>query len=151
MAKEASGANAENLLLATFHVGDGFYGLDASRVQEVIRVRRVTRVPDAAGCIRGLINLRGKIATLIDLGKKLGVGSDSGGERRALIVEQNGELLGLLVDRVSDVVEVAPDNLLPPPAAAGANSAFYAGVCRSGGRLITLLNVGRILETGNGR
>jgi purine-binding chemotaxis protein CheW len=140
----------QTALLTTFFVRDALCALDAAGVQEVIRLGPVTPVCYAPEQILGIVNLRGKIVTIVDLGLRLGfpkavAGSDS----RIFIVEDRNEFIGLLVDRVDEVVEVERDSWQPPPANANWGQArFFKGVCRVRGRVITLLDAGVILAEG---
>jgi purine-binding chemotaxis protein CheW len=138
----------QNVLLSTFYVKDALCALDASRVQEVIRVDSVTPVRHAPEEVTGVMNLRGKIVTLLDLGIILGFGkSEITPESRVFILENRNEFFGMLVGRAAEVVEVAAgqyDSLpvnIPP-----AQARFYTGVCRAGGRVTTLLNASEILN-----
>ena len=136
------------LLLATFFVGNTLCALDASRVQEVLRVGSVTPVRHAPDQVAGVINLRGKIVTLLDLGMILGFGkSVVTRESRVFIVEDRLEFIGVLVDRVADVVEVelGRKEALPINIPA-AQARFFQGVCRAGGRVIALLNSREVLN-----
>lgn len=141
-------SSAQTVLLATFFVGDALCALDASGVQEVIRVESVTSVRHAPGEVAGVINLRGKIVTLLDLGMILGFGkSVISRESRVFIIEDRNEFLGVLVDRVGEVIEVEPgetDSL--PVNIPAAQARFFLGVCRAGGRVIALLNPGEVLN-----
>lgn len=142
--------SSQPTLLATFFVRDALCGLSASSVQEVIRLGAITTAPHAPPDVAGIINLRGRIVTIVDAGKKLGYGPTvAGPETRVFIVEDHNEFLGLLVDRVGEVVEVEsgaaeplPSNLRP------AQARYFTGVNRVGGRVIALLNSGDILAAG---
>ena len=141
----------QTVLLATFFVRDALCGLDAAGVQEVIRLGPVTRVHHAPEEILGIVNLRGKIVTVVDLGLRLGFPKAApGGDSRIFIIEHRNEFIGLLVDRVDEVVEVERGQWQAPPANVNWGQArFFEGVCRAGGRVITLLDAGRILELRN--
>lgn len=134
-------------LLATFYVRDALCALDAAAVQEVIRVSSVTPVRHAPPEIAGVINLRGRIVTLIDTGLMLGLGKAAPDrESRIFIIEDHNEFLGLLVDRVDEVIEVEAGSEGPLPVnIPPAQSRFFKGVCRIGGRVIALLNTGELL------
>lgn len=140
----------QSQLLTTFSVRGALCALDASGVQEVIRLEAVTPVRHAPGEVAGVINLRGKIVTLLDLGMILGFGpSVPTRDSRIFIVEDRNEFLGVLVDSVAEVIEVEPgeEESLPlniPPAQAK----FFRGVCRSSGKVIALLNVDEVLREG---
>jgi purine-binding chemotaxis protein CheW len=141
----------QTTLLATFFVRDALCALDAAGVQEVIRLGPVTPVRYAPDEVLGIVNLRGKIVTIIDLGLRLGFPRTvAGGDSRIFIMEDRNEFIGLLVDRVDEVVEVESAHWQPPPANVNwGQSRFFKGVCRARGRVITLLDAGQILRLGN--
>ena len=134
-------------LLATFFVRGALCGLDAAGIQEVIRLGPVTPVHHASAEVAGIINLRGKIVTILDLGLRLGfTPAVPSPESRIFILENGTEFIGLLVDRVDEVVEVDGEHWQPSPANVPAEQArFFKGVCRAGGRVIALLDASRIL------
>jgi purine-binding chemotaxis protein CheW len=124
------------------------FGLPISRVQDVFVPARVTRVPLAPPEVSGVLNLRGRIVTVIDLRRRLGLpvrprtASDM-----AIGIEQNGEAYGLLVDSVSEVMRISdavraanPTNLDPCLAE------LSAGVYRLEGELLIVLDVDRVLD-----
>jgi purine-binding chemotaxis protein CheW len=137
-------------LLATFFVRDALCGLNASSVQEVIRLGAMTAAPHAPPDVAGIINLRGRIVTVVDAGMKLGYGPTlPGPETRVFIVEDHDEFLGLLVDRVGEVFEVESGAEEPMPAnLRPAQSRYFKGLNRVAGRVISLLNAGEMLAVG---
>lgn len=143
----------QTALLATFFVRDALCALDAAGVQEVIRLGPVTPVRFAPEEVLGIVNLRGKIVTIVDLGLRLGFGKAKPGiDSRIFIVEDRNEFIGLLVDRVDEVVEVERDCWQPPPANVNWGQArFFKGVCRARGHVITLLDASQILAEGQER
>jgi purine-binding chemotaxis protein CheW len=141
----------QTTLLATFFVRDARCALDAAGVQEVIRLGPVTPVRYAPEEVLGIVNLRGKIVTILDLGLRLGFPKAiAGGETRIFIIEDRNEFIGLLVDRVDEVVEVESGHWQPPPANVNWGQArFFKGVCRVRDRVITLLDAGEVLKPRN--
>lgn len=132
----------QTLLLASLWVRGSHCALNASTVQEVIRVDVVTPVRHAPLEVAGVINLRGRIVTLLDLGRILGYGpSTITAESRIFIVEDRTEFLGVLVDRVGDVVEVEVSSLGPLPLnLSPARSRFFKAVCRVSGSVLAILD-----------
>ena len=147
MSQTLTTQTGQTVLLATFYVRDALCALDAAGVQEVIRLGPVTPVHYAPEEVLGIVNLRGKIVTIVDLGLRLGFPKAlAGSESRIFIVEDRNEFIGLLVDRVDEVVEVERDHWQPPPANVNWGQArFFKGICRARGRVVTLLDAGQIL------
>ena len=147
MVQTLTSQGGQTVLLATFYVRDALCALDAAGVQEVIRLGPVTPVRYAPEEVLGIVNLRGKIVTIVDLGLRLGFSrAVAGGDSRIFIIEDRDEFIGLLVDRVDEVVEVERDSWQPPPAnVCWGQARFFKGVCRSRGHVITLLDASQIL------
>ena len=102
-------ADDRQVLVITFDVSGSLFGMETSLVQEVVRLTAVTPVHDAASCVVGVMNLRGHISTVIDLSTRLGLGQfDPDGDKRIIIVEWSGERVGLVVDKMEDVLSVDP-------------------------------------------
>jgi purine-binding chemotaxis protein CheW len=137
----------QSMLLATFFVRDALCALDATEVQEVIRLGPVTPVHYAPEEVLGIMNLRGKIVTVVDLGLRIGFArAQAGSDSRIFIIEDENEFIGVLVDRVDEVLEVERDRWQPTPVNVTAEQArFFKGVCRARDRVITLLDAGQIL------
>ena len=134
-------------LLATFFIRDAHCALDAAGVQEVIRLGPLTPICHASEEILGVLNLRGRIVTILDVGLTLGFEKVvPGPDSRIFIIEDRGEFIGLLVDRVGEVVEVEGSRMGPPPAnVSQAQGRFFKGVHRVGRQVITLVDVDQIL------
>jgi|WetSurMetagenome_2_1015567.scaffolds.fasta_scaffold342754_1 purine-binding chemotaxis protein CheW len=139
------------ILLVTFLLGDALFGIDAQQVQEVVRVGDITPVYHATSCVAGIRNLRGRIITVIDLRVRLNLGSvPDTPNTRILIVEWQNEPIGLLVDSVADTINIEPADIVPPPPNVFLCQAQYMlGVCRSGNRLVALLDPGAVLQAEN--
>ena len=136
-----------NLLLIIFRLGGAWYGLEASQVQEVIRVDENTPVYHAPAYVRGIINLRGKIVTVLDTETKLGltphpVSPDS----RILVVTWNHEQVGLLVEVVAEVINLDKDQIEPCPLNISERlRSFLTGVFNSDNRLIGIIDLDTVL------
>jgi purine-binding chemotaxis protein CheW len=114
------------------------------------QLRAITLAPHAPPDVAGIINLRGRIVTVVDAGMKLGYGPTAPGQNsRVFIVEDRDEFLGLLVDRVGEVLEVESGTEEPMPAnLRPAQSRYFKGVNRIGGRVIALLDSAEMLAVG---
>ncbi len=134
--------------LATFYIGDALCGMDILKVQEINKLMEMTRVPQAPDYVTGILNLRGQIVTIIDLGRKLGLGeTDLGDDPRNIIVNAPGEHIGLLVRKISDVANADPDGIEPPPANMnGIQGTFFTGVYKTDDQLIGILDVEEVLK-----
>ncbi len=109
-------ATQTGLQLCTFRVGDLYLGIDVLEVEEVLYQADLTAVPHAAPAVCGLINLRGQIATTIDLRNRLGLEPrDEEARPIHVVVRSAGESISLLVDSIGDVLEVDPAAYEPPP------------------------------------
>ncbi|MCP3938873.1 MAG: chemotaxis protein CheW [Actinomycetia bacterium] len=102
------------LQLCTFRVGELLLGIDVLNVQEVLREQSITRVPHAHPSISGLINLRGKITTAIDLGSRLDA-QTTGSAAIHVVVRTGGSVASVIVDSIGEVIEVDPSTYEAPP------------------------------------
>ena len=92
-----------------FMVGKESFGVDIGRVQEIVTVPEITKVPDTPDFLEGIINLRGKIVSVVDLRKRLKFnGSEKSKKNRILVTEMDGRVVGLIVDEVSEVLKLNP-------------------------------------------
>lgn len=141
----------------TFQLGRESYGIGILKVQEIVGVMPVTRMPKMPGFVRGLVNLRGKVIPVFDLRLKFGLEGKDDTERTCIIVVQlsldadrarGGEevTLGIIVDEVNEVVDVAQSQIEPTPAfGAAVDVSFLLGVGKVGQKVVMLLDADRIL------
>ena len=138
----------KTLELATFYVGDSLYGINILKIQEINKHLDVTVVPKAPDYVQGVLNLRGRIVTVIDLGKKLGLSPiDPSKNNRNIIVDSHDEQIGFLVDSISDVLQAESDKIEPAPAnIGGVQGSFFKGVLKTENKLIGVLDVEEVLR-----
>lgn len=135
--------------MATFYIGKAICGIDILKVQEINRQTiQMTRVPQAQEYISGVLNLRGRIVTVMDLGRKLGLSpTELSDDSRNIIVNSQNEHIGLLVDRISDVVPADRSEILPPPSnVGGVQGKYFEGVFQIQQGLIAVLDIEEVLK-----
>jgi purine-binding chemotaxis protein CheW len=136
------------LHIVGFRVGRETYGVPIVSLHEIVRVPEITAVPDAPDYVEGVINLRGKIVSVIDLRKRLGEREIINSRRnRILVVEHRGRLSGLIVDSASEVLKVPAEDVEASPMEfedGGLNC--VTGLGKYQGRLIVLLDMAKLLE-----
>jgi len=140
--------HSDTVELASFYVGEALCGMDILKVQEINKLIEMTRVPQAPEYVLGILNLRGEIVTIIDLGKKLGLKSTELNDKtRNIIVNSNGEHIGLMVEQISDVIQVEWEKVEPPPAnISDVQGKYFTGVFKTADRLIGILDVEKVLK-----
>ncbi len=145
---ETAAHNSNMRELALFKVNDMICGLDTSLVQEINKQTDITDVHLAPDYVRGVMNLRGEIATVIDLRTKFGLESlEINDEMKVVVVRQGTENIGLLVDSVSDVVMADSNEISPPPSnVSGVTGIFFDGIYTMEQDLVAVLNVDELLK-----
>ena len=139
---------AKHFQLVVFRVGKELYGIGIDSVYEIIKVPDITAMPDAPDFFEGVINLRGKIIPVIDLRKRLRLQKvEKNRSSRILITDNQGRLVGLLVDSVSEVLKLNPEAIEEPPQMIAAIGIEYiTGVAKVAGRLVTLMDLAKVLS-----
>lgn len=135
----------------TFRVADLFFGVDVSKVQEVIRFQPMTPVPLAPCSVKGLVNLRGQIITAIDLRSILKFAPLAGEEKPMnVVVRTEGEVVSLLVDSIGDVLEVEPADFEPTPEIIADHvRSVLSGVFKLPDEILLVLNAPACTEPAN--
>ncbi len=136
----------------TFRLAGEEYGVEILRVQEIKGYSRVTPVPNAPPAVKGVMNLRGTVVPVFDLRTRFGMPRVEPDPFTVVIVVTVGpQMAGLVVDAVSDVLDVGPADFVPPPdLGAGADTSFMTGMARTGDRLVTLLNIDQLVGAADG-
>ena len=137
------------LKLVGFYLGEEEYAVDILRIKEIKLMQEITNVPKAPSFVEGVINLRGDIVPIIDLKKKLSLGSAViNEETKIIVVEIENKMVGMIVDEVSEVIEIEDTNMAPPPPIiAGIEGEYLKGVGRLKDKLLILLDITKILTT----
>jgi len=133
----------------TFRIGSQFYCVDIMSVREIRGWTPATQLPRAPGFVRGVINLRGVVLPIIDLADRLGFAPTEPTARHVIIVAQTGrQVVGLLVDAVSDIINMAADKVQPTPdVGSEAARAFVLGVMAIDDRMISLIALESVMPT----
>lgn len=153
LVKAEQQAAADHQQYLTFVLGGEMYAIAILSVKEIIDYGNLTVVPMMPECIRGVINLRGAVVPVVDLARRFSSGSTEITRRSCIViveVETDGEHqdIGVIVDAVSEVLEIGHDQIEPTPAfGAKIRTDFIQGMGKVGGRFVIVLNVNRVLST----
>ncbi|MEI6386110.1 MAG: chemotaxis protein CheW [Spirochaetota bacterium] len=141
-------SDSGSVMLVVFAAGNSFMAYDARSVGEVIRLPRITRSYGAAPYVMGVVNLRGRIITVIDLEAKLGLPRTEPHDPRLLVIEEaGGEAIGVQVPALHDVIEADVTEIQPMRAdLRGADPELFVGVLRRDDMLVAILDPKRSLS-----
>jgi purine-binding chemotaxis protein CheW len=130
----------------SFNIGREEYGIEIKKVQEIRGYENVTPLPGVASFIKGVVNLRGAIVPIIDLRIRLSVGTPTYIPSTAVvIIDIKDKFFGIIVDGVSDVINLASEHLRPAPDVSGEQNSFITGRGSFGDRLFILLDIEKLL------
>lgn len=135
------------LQYVTFKLDDETYGINVMQIQEVLRYTEIAPVPGAPDYVLGIINLRGNVVTVIDTRKRFGLSeADMTDHTRVVVLEVEGQVIGILVDSVAEVVYLKQSEIETAPNVGNDESArFIQGVCNKNGELIILVEFEKML------
>ncbi len=143
-------ATGEEIQLVCFKVNNEEYGFDIMSVQEIIRLREVTGLPQTKNYIEGIINLRGNVVPVVDMRKRFDMEEgERSTQNRVIVVNIEGRTTGMIVDSVTEVLRIAKDQVEDPPrAVAGVDGRFFEGIGKlnSGKRMIILIKLESLLS-----
>jgi len=146
-AKNPVHAPAELLQLVSFYLGAEEFAMEILKVQEIIRMVDLTRVPNSPAFVEGVINLRGKVIPVIGLRKRFGMEpKEHDKQTRIIVIEILGTVIGFVVDSVSEVLRIPADTVEPPPRLAKSDREYVSGVGKLPSRLLLLLDVNKLLS-----
>lgn len=131
-----------------FQLGNETFGLDIAKVWEIINFQNITKVPQAAEFIEGIINLRGKVIPVLDLRKRFALSTNEDSHAiRIIVVEIQGNIMGIMVDGVSEVLRISSEIVeAPPPAITNLDAEYLEGVAKLDDKLIIMLNIEKVLS-----
>ncbi len=145
-----SGQTAEDPIFqyVTFRLDDETYGINVMQIQEVLRYTEIAPVPGAPDYVLGIINLRGNVVTVIDTRQRFGLSqSNISDHTRIVVLEIDGQVVGVLVDSVAEVVYLKQSEVETAPNVGNEESArFIQGVCNKNGELIILVEFEKMLS-----
>jgi purine-binding chemotaxis protein CheW len=142
---------AGDLHLVTFRIGSELFGVPISTVHEIVRVPAIARIPQAPDFVEGVINLRGRVITVVDLRKRMNQptsGAQGVWDRksRILVIETEGRQVGAIVDEVTEVLKLSGERVEPaPPMVAGLSNQYINGVGKLVDDLLILIDIDKIL------
>lgn len=142
------GFSTDGCQYLTFTLGEEHYGVDILRVQEIKGYTAVTRIPNTPDSIKGVLNLRGTIVPIIDLRAKFGMEKiDYTRFTVIVVVVVKDRVMGIIVDAVSDVLNIPKKDIQPTPQFGTAvDVSFISGIGKCGDKLVALLDIDQILS-----
>ncbi len=134
--------------LVVFELAGESYGVDIGAVNTIIRMQAITRVPRTPDYVEGIINLRGSIIPVIDLRKRFVLSAeDQTIASRIVVVEALGQMIGVVVDAVTETLSISSDAIEPPsPIVTSVDSTYVRGIGKLDNRLIILLDLDKVLS-----
>lgn len=137
----------ETFKIVIFKLGEEEYGLNIDYVQSIERILPITRVPNTHEYVKGVINLRGNVTPVIELGKRLNQGETHYSDNTRIIISKYEDIeLGLIVDQTSDVMDISNEDL-EEASATGIDFDALGGIVNKDGRLIILIKLEELMKT----
>lgn len=136
------------LQLVSFRLEQEEYGIEITKVQEIILMGEITRVPQTPSFIKGLINLRSTVIPIVDLRTRFSLEQKGiSDETRIMVVNVRGKTIGIIVDAVNEVLRIEKSRISPPPpTVAGLGREYLTGLIKLENRLLILLDIDKILD-----
>ena len=133
--------------LVSFTLAKELYGVEITKVREIILITDITRIPETPNFVKGLINLRSTVIPIVDLRLRFGLAQqDVSDETRIMVVNVAGKTIGIIVDAVSEVLRISHNQIAPPPpTVAGLGREYLTGLVKLENRLLILLDIDKIL------
>jgi len=148
IARDAKERSAKRGQYLAWRLGPVEYGVDIQKVQEIRSYEEPTRVPASPECLKGVVNLRGVIVPIVDLRVKLGAEASYTASTVVVVLSVHGRVAGVVVDAVSDVVNLTQDSILPPPQLSqleGGAASFVTGVASIDERMLLIADLDILL------
>ena len=138
---------AGSMQLVSFRLAEEEYGIEITKIREIILMGEITRIPQTPHYVKGLINLRSTVIPVIDLRTRFGLPeAELTDESRIMVLHVGSKTIGIVVDAVSEVLRATKDQIAPPPpTVAGLGREYLTGLVKLEERLLILLDIDRIL------
>jgi purine-binding chemotaxis protein CheW len=137
----------DSLQIVCLKIGNEEYGIDILKVQEIQKVPKLVKLPFAQEHVLGVIDLRGKVIPIVDLGKRFGIISDISKSNRIVVVDIEGKKIGLAIDGVSNVINIDSGKIdPPPPVIRGISGKYIIGVAKVQEGFIVILDINQIFS-----
>ncbi|PNV84508.1 MAG: chemotaxis protein CheW [Sulfurimonas sp.] len=140
----------ESNQLLTFKLGSETYGIQINKVREILTYPIVTPIPDASRWVKGVINLRGEVAPIIDLRVRFSINSEPIYNERTIVIAvktEDARMIGLVVDEVSDMENVDIDKLYPAPDMGTSIAPKYLkGLFKKEDKMVVILDIDKVLD-----
>ena len=145
-AQRTLAATADSMQLISFKLGEETYGIEITKIREIIRMGQITQIPEAPRYIKGLINLRSTVIPVIDLRTRFGLAEgELTNESRIMVLNVGSRTIGIVVDAVSEVLRVTGDQISEaPPTVASLGDEYMTGLVRLEEQLLILLDVDKL-------
>jgi purine-binding chemotaxis protein CheW len=137
----------KEIKLACFALEGQNYAVDIMKIRQIIRPTKIRPLPQAPEFLEGVINLRGAVIPVMDLRKRFAMKINPEQEPRVIIVSVERQVVGVMVDEVSEVISISPDQIQPPPRLSGIPSNFLTGACQWGDSILLILNLDELLTS----
>lgn len=145
---EENDSTQENKFL-TFYLGSESYGIEIQKIMEIVEIQKITRVPETLAFIKGVMNLRGNVIPVMDLRLRFGMEEAAYTNRTCvIIVTEEDVLVGLIIDSVSEVMEILGKNIEPILEKQNSKNQFIKGIGKANNQVKMLLDLKKLLFDG---
>ena len=133
--------------LVTFKLGNNEYAIDIMQAKEIIKMEKITLIPNAPDYVEGVINLRGNIIPIVDLKKRFNLDDNEGEKNTGIIIVKIDDVdMGIIIDAISKVVSIATSNIQPPPPMlSGIGQKYIKGVAKLEDKLLVVLDLEKLI------
>ena len=131
-----------------FELGNETYGLDIATVREIIRMQPITKVPKAPPFVEGVINLRGKVIPVVDMGRRFDLATTQRSKaNRIVVVSNEGTTIGIIVDAVTEVMRISDESIEPvSDIITGTEARYLLGIAKLADKMVILLDLNKVLD-----